>query len=206
VDHRQGVDDVSHGHASGTCAYRTLTYALERCTGGIELAGTDIFPGGVSGEAAPFVLVGRVALHCNGARFTWPSVQASYDGLISMAGSADRVDGCLIDGASLGGYCVVVSTSDSVHTFDGNTVTNCGNVGVNVSAGVQGVSFTNNAFSANNDSIIFEGNNAGALTGNTMASTNIDVYCADGSPGLTGSANSGIAGPIDCIGCSGCPF
>ncbi len=117
------------------------------------------------------------------------------------------MDGCHIDGGSLGGYCAVVSTTGATHTFSNNTVTNCANVAVYVATSVSGIAFTSNTFTTNNDGIVFAGTNGGTLTNNSMVSSNLDVYCATNtSPGVTGSGNVKGAGNIACTGCANCPF
>lgn len=56
VDHANGTDDSVHGGDVGSCAYKTLTYALAYATGSVQLVGADTFPGGVAGEALPYTL------------------------------------------------------------------------------------------------------------------------------------------------------
>jgi hypothetical protein len=206
VDHASGTDDAAHGGATGTCAYKTLTYALAHSTGSVQLVGTDTFPGGVVGESAPYTLGTAQKLFCNNAKFTWPTASGSYSGLVGMAGTANTIDGCRLDGATNGGYCAVVSTTGT-HTFSNNTVTNCGNVAVDVALNVSGITLIGNTFTANYSAIHFEGTNGGTLTNNSIVSTGtIDVYCASPSDGLTGSGNTRGAGTINCTGCTHCPF
>jgi hypothetical protein len=202
VDHAMGTDDAGHGGSTGSCAYKTLSYALAHSTGSIALVATDTFPGGVTGESTPYALNGTQKLLCNNAKFVWPA-GGDYTGLVSLTGTGNTVDGCRIDGATNGGYCAVISTAGS-HTFSNNTVTNCGNVAINVSTGVTGIAFISNTFTANFNGINFSGTNGGTLTNNSMVDNNLDVYCATANAGLTGSGNTRGAGKINCAGCMNC--
>jgi hypothetical protein len=205
VDHANGTDDANHGGASGGCAYKTLSYALSQATGSVSLVAGDTFPGGVAGETLPYSLLGTQGILCNGAKLTWSS-SASYNGIVSIAGTLNKVDSCVIDGASLGGDCFVVLTSGSStgHVVSANTIKNCANGAVDVHIGVTNLNFTGNTFVNNFDGITFDGNNGSSLTNNSMVDNNIDIYCADAGPSVTGSGNVRGTGSVNCSTCSNC--
>ncbi len=205
VDHTSGTDDALHGGASGSCAAKTLSYALTKAKGAIHLAGADTFPGNVPGEETPYALVGQQQLVCNNALFTWPGEEGSYWGLVAITGVANKIDGCRINGASNGGYCALIATTGA-HVFSNNTVTACANVAVHVSTGVKGTTFSGNHFSANGNGIFFEGSNAGQLIENSMVSLGWDVYCTTPNLELTGASNIRGGGSLTCVDCANCPF
>jgi hypothetical protein len=213
VDHSLGTNDLVHGGGPGACAYRTLTYALNHATGLISLA-TDTYQGGVAGETVPFLLTNVQGIVCDGsgtqATLMAAATSGSYDGVVQLAGEANTVQGCIIDGADEGGYCLVVSSSAATapHTVTGCEVTHCANVAVNIAPGVSNVTLASNKFVLNGLSVYWTGDHAAdTLTDNTFtADTNNDVYCDDASPGIVGSGNIRGGGPILCENCAGCPF
>jgi len=204
VDHVHGTDDLAHGSAIGSCAFKTLAFALAHSKGSVELLGIDTFPGDVIGEETPYTLTGSQKLICNNAKFT-VATGAGYAGLISIAGIANTVNGCRIDGADNGGYCAVGNTAGT-HTFSKNTLAGCANVAIFVASTVSGISFIDNTFTENFVGIMFEGINGATLTNNSMVSSGNDVVCQDASLAVTGSGNVRGGGSVKCLGCANCPF
>src|SRR5262249_34695920 len=115
VDHANGTNDTEHGGGTGTCAYKTLAYALSQATGTISLVAGDTFQNAVGGEATPFALTGSQKLVCNGATFTTPMNMSFTSGLINLQGTNNSVSGCNFVGAGLNvtgnGSCMIVKSS-----------------------------------------------------------------------------------------------
>jgi hypothetical protein len=215
VDPTLGVDDPLHGAQGGTCAYKTLTYALAHAQGQIVLAYAN-YQGDVAGEALPFLLSGAQQLKCDSgggkAILKAAASAGSYSGVVNLAGTNNVVDGCSIDGNGHGGYCVVLSSSATSpatpHQVTNCEVKNCGNVAVHVDDLTDNVELSQNELTLNGLAILWDGTHTGStILNNTFtANTGFDVYCATSSPGITGSGNVAGGGSIQCQGCASCAF
>jgi hypothetical protein len=211
VDHAAGTDDGVHGGGPGTCAYKTLTYALKKAPGNISLSGADTYQGDVAGETLPFLLQGKQTLTCNGATLASSAAMGTYDGIVQFAGTANGVNGCSFDGKKLGGYCLLVNTSAASsaapHTITQSSFTGCANVTVLVGSGFDHVSITSNSFTLDYDCIDVMGSPSDVhISDNTFTGTTTDILCAGTAPGVTGSGNLRGGGTIVCTTCGGCPF
>jgi hypothetical protein len=211
VDHALGTDDEMHGAGTGSCAYKTLTYALKKSPGEIALAAADTYQGGVAGEKLPFLLLGQQTLSCNGASLLNDADMGTYDGIVQFAGTRNAATGCNFDGGKWGGYCLVVNasgaSSSAPHVITKSSFTGCGNVTIVVPSGFDHVTISQNSFTLDFACIYLMGTHSDIrITDNTFVGTNTDVMCDNAAPGVTGSGNVRGGGGIACTMCGGCPF
>ena len=219
VDETAGSDDAEHGGAAGSCAYKTLTYALAHAQGSIVLAAGN-YPG--PGDTLPFVLGGRQALVCDRES---PAV-IGYDAsavadregsavaplvpLVRLAGTGNTVNGCTFDGLDDATVaCVdVAPTSTRGHTVENDTFEGCGGVGVLVEDDVQGAAVRGNRFERTELGVSFGARVSGAITGNAFSGAGAaDIECADhDGRNVSGGDNTRDNGSATCVDCAACPF
>jgi hypothetical protein len=209
VDPIDGTDDASHGGAWGSCAYRTLDYALQHAEG------TIVVPNMVFTSAEvtfPIVLTTRQRLRCayddNEGTFTVFSGSGAYSGgtaAIAFEGARNRLERCGVDAGGASVAIVVASVAENdnqPHEVTDGDVTGAAEHGIRVdgsrlylggndihgNAGI-GVGFTG-------------GDPSAYLENNTFSQNGTDVSCSAASPSVNGAGNS----LSSCTVCQGCSF
>jgi hypothetical protein len=219
-----GFDDPQHGGTKGLCAYKTLTYALTRARGPIELA-SGIY--GAPAERLPFVLTDFQTIRCFDLVPIRPTLRGvpADDGtgvrsVVKMAGMYNEIFECIIDG--IGGYdtgagkegaCVHVASPGSA-SINGADIHDCGRTGV--SGGPSGLflPLIQRATIHHNKIGVLVPDEAATSTGgridsSVFQSNDTDIYCSSPSPSVSGFGNTNPAsgdGKATCTGCLNCPF
>jgi hypothetical protein len=203
VDPASGTDDAQHGGGSGSCAYKTITFATAHASGDIILAKATYQ---APAENFPLVLEGTQKLLCNGATLRG-SGGANKD-TVEFQGTANGIDQCVIDGQQAGSMCVYVShasATGSVHTISKCDIQKCGVTAVYVASGNLAVTGSS-IHEAPLDGILWYGT-SGSMTGNQFSGNTRDITCpTPPGAGITGSGNSNGGGPPVCSMCANCPF
>jgi hypothetical protein len=201
VDPLLGTDDNQHGGASGSCAYKTLTYALGQADGVISLAASAYQ---APSETLPFTLNGAQSLKCNGA--TLRGAGGTNGVTVQLSGEHNALDSCIVDGSSAGTICIYVdSTPTTMHTITACTVTRCGGTGIYVAGGPTTIA-SSTVSNVALDGILWYAQ-AGTMTNNNFSLNTRDIDCPNSSSGgITGSGNKRAGGAPVCMGCSHCPF
>jgi len=210
VDPVNGVDDGFHGGAPGSCAYKTLTFALTQAQLDIHVA-----PGtydAAAGEVFPLVLDDTQRILCEEVGGQRPLISGggthtTYTATIIAGGSGNVVSGCDIAGVDEPAYCIdsTGNTTDEIR-FEGNDLTGCLN-GIRLATGgaiIQGNTIHDNGLSGIHAQF---GENS-AIVDNVFSGNPTDIHCNAGMgwPTMVGSGNQGDDGPPSCVACDGCPF
>jgi hypothetical protein len=213
VDPASGTDDPNAGGGPGSCAFKTLTFALAHAPGTIQLASTTYQ---APDETLPFVLTGAQGLVCNGAKLMGGvySDLIMAEATVVLNGTANRLDGCTVIGGPSGRICVAVTNpgTGSGHVIDHCSVMQCPPTtgkGANIEIlGGDLVSVSHTMLSDGFNGIAWFGaGHAGAMNDNTFDSMrNADIFCDSPDPAVTGAANVHPAGATPCFNCQGCPF
>ena len=204
-----GTDAARHGGAWGSCAYRTLDYALQHAEG------TIVVPNMVFTSAEvtfPIVLNTRQRIRCsyddNEGTFTVFSGSGAYGGgsaTIAFEGARNRLERCGVDAA--GGTAAVVVTSvaesdNQPHEITDGDVTGATDQGIRVDGSrlyLGGNDIHGNAGSG----LGFTGGDVSAyFDNNTFSDNGTDVSCSAASPGVNGDNNN----LSSCTVCQGCNF
>lgn len=213
VDPIDGVDDATHGGAAGSCAFKTLTYALEQSQGDIHVA-----PGTYStamGETLPFVLGDFDRIFCEevgGQRplLTGKGTYATWSSVVEMTGAETAVIDCDIVGTGNPTYCVDMVGAALPSTpliLKGSDVSGCLN-GVRLGATgrlVEGNYFHDHQFTG----VFNQGPTNFSWVDNNQFDTNgqQDIFCNLPDPDFDGTGNTGPNGMApSCAGCVNCPF
>jgi len=219
VDPVNGTDDAQHGGAYGSCAYKTITYALTRSTGQIALQTATYSPSAT--EAFPIILTGSQQLLCNmnnSGRATLAGVgmdfTAGFQTAVSIRGGQNVVKDCIINGLANSSVCVAVFTSASAaapHSLNHLDLGNCNSALVLVQDSVGNVVVQNSVLHGSNLGMVWKPFSSGQISSNSFTTgiVSADISCADGAPGVTGSGNTDTAGPggkPTCLTCGACPF
>ncbi len=214
VDPNLGTDDAFHGNAAGSCAYKTITYALTRATGEIDLTNATYS----ALETFPLTLTGGQMLNCEPAGAAGPATISGGAGstncnTIYMTGAGNTVENCLL---SPGGTSCPTTIFTVDYTGAGvitnNTITGgisaSGSVAIEV-LGSNYVSISGNTITGGYYGILWMGSSpqTGSMGGNIISGVDqADIYCQEWlDPNVVrgGSVNT-LEDPGTCGQCSNC--
>jgi hypothetical protein len=206
VDPVLGTDDSMHGRLAGTCAYKTLTFALTQAAGVINLASAT-YTGGMGGEGTQWVLQNAQEVDCAaGAKLA--NFIISGDGGVStvlLLGSSN-IRHCELESGSAA--IEVPSPNPSAHIIDSCDIHGAF-YGIYSQVGQVTVSSSNIHNNGAGGGIHWHFNSAGltgSMTNNTFSgNAGSDISCAGSDNSVTGSGNTN-AGGLTCSGCAHCPF
>jgi parallel beta-helix repeat protein len=210
VDPVGGVDDDLHGGAPGTCAYKTLSYAVAQ--GHLDI---HVAPGtydAAGGEAFPILLFETQRILCeavdgNRPLITGGGTYTTYTATIVASGSGNVIDGCDIVGLDEPAYCIdSIGAPVAEIRFQGNDVSGCLN-GIRLATGgavMEGNTIHDNGLTG----IHAQVGEDSAITSNVFSGNPTDINCNPGMgwPTMVGSGNQSMDGPPICVACDGCPF
>lgn len=207
VDPVAGTDDANHGAAPGACANKSITFALGRGTGRINLSPTGTYQAPT--ETFPLVLGGTqivdgdpnaTGTHAHVVGF---GENGAFWGAFMLTGTLNQllhVDVSVPSG-STGGFpaCVHITTAGP-HVIDHDNLHDCQGVGV---------MFNNFGGAVITSDTIANVNNCLNSLGDNVTVKNLTCTCGnDGvqacGNGLTGCANMITCDTIECNACS-CP-
>jgi Protein of unknown function (DUF1565) len=204
-----GADDAAHGGGTGTCAYKTITYALAHFDRTIAVsAGTF---SAATGETFPLVMTGRQELSCASPSTTLIEGQSDYQNTratIVINGTANVITHCGIVGDDTTGACVLVKSAGTGdgHDIDLDDASQCGDAAYRIEQ--SGVVLEG---SWGHDSVhgaVWAGNNdtTGQLTNNLFwNNSGTDITCTAGDDGVTGNGNDdSYNDPVTCSVCNNC--
>lgn len=208
VDPVNGVDDDQHGAGSGSCAYATLTYAIEQSPRRIRLAAGEY--SAATGETLPFVLTGNQRLSCydeaaeDVAVLLGDGAYNTTSATVVFEGGRNELEGCGVDGAGTAEHAVLVvgAPEDEGHWIGYGNIRNA-DAGVSIiDAGNQLTIMESDVHDNATAGLSFGAGKAGSIETNTFSANGTDIICADASPGVQGNGNGGPT----CTGCQNCPF
>jgi hypothetical protein len=217
VDPVMGTDDVMHGAGPGSCAYRTLDYALTRATERIHLA--HVTYTAMNGTTYPIVLTANQRLLCDYDGNNQTTATISGSGTFGMGTATVVYDGvrngvseCIVEGAGADA-CILIDTDamQDLHYVRYSDISGCGR-GIHVTANGNDVELDGSSIHDNTVAgIVFDtGDKNGFLQNHNFDSNGtpaMDITCASPSPELQSFGNNnGANGAPICQGCAACPF
>lgn len=203
-----GTDDASHGGGTGTCAYKTITYALAHFDRTIAVsAGTY---SAATGEAFPLVMTGQQTISCASPSTGIIQGQADYQGThatIVITGTSNVVTHCGIVGDSTTGACVLVKSAGTGdgHDIDLDDASKCGDTAYRIEQ--SGVVLEGSWGHESGHGVVWA---AGGLTGQLKNNlfwnnSSTDITCSAGDDGVTGNNNDdSYNDPVTCSVCDNC--
>jgi hypothetical protein len=206
VDPANGTDDANHGAGPGTCAYRTIGYALLNASGTINLLNS----GNYSNEGYPLTINAGQVLQCDP---TSSGTRAQL-GSIKMNGNGAQLLNCDVSTPSTGKINCITILAGATGTM---TISNCNihDCGANISSfgdGIAGNSSTSSDLILTGNTITnvlncINGLGAGTVKNNhcTCRSTGSGGDGLNACSGVvTGCGNSGTNCTTPCNACTGC--
>jgi Protein of unknown function (DUF1565) len=206
VDGAHGIDDGAHGAGPGTCAYKTITYAVAQGLSTISVASGKY--SAATGETLPLVLTDRQEIACHGATIAGQgNYNSSTRATVVFEGTANGLTGCTIVGDDQPGVCVLVDSdgTKSGHDIESVDLGHCGDAAVRIQGTL--VDIEDSDLHDSDRGVSWSANSVGDMSNNTLSNNAFDdLACDDGDDGVGGSNNTDSVGDLTCSGCDNCPF
>jgi Protein of unknown function (DUF1565) len=204
-----GTDDTGHGGGSGTCAYKTITYALAHFDRTIAVNNGTYTA--ATGEQFPLVMTGRQTLSCADSTTTLIEGENDYQNTratIVIDGTSNVITHCGIVGDDTTGACVLVKSAGTGdgHEIELSEAQKCGDAAYRIEQ--SGVLLQGSWGHDSVHGVVWAGGNdlTGKLANNLFWNNSAqDITCTAADDGVTGNGNDdSYNNPVTCSVCDDC--